>query len=348
MSPRLRGFTVTDIYDPAEMDERSRMSRRLPGCHGVHTYTLRDPALRRAGAGRVLLTRHVDRQAGGDLLLGHVAERFGTEIGIVEPGLPAYCFCLIRAGRLALSTPDTRGTTEAGPGQGVIQRGRAGTRALTADGTARTSVWVAATRFEAALQACLGEPLGAPLVFAPGIDWTSGAGAGLRRLMLHLAAELPQPGGLAANAPALAAFTDLFVHTALRGLPHGHAERLARQRDGATPACVRRAEAYFRDRADQAVLMEDVAATAGCSVRALQRAFRRFRDVTPHAALAHVRLELARAELARGEAAATAAVAQRYGFTNAGRFAAAYARRFGELPSETRRRSAATRPGPAA
>ena len=345
MSPKLTGFTILDVHDPAEMDERSRMSRRLPGRHSAHTYMLRDPALRRSRAGGLLLTRHAGRQAGGsDMLLGYAYNRFGTEIGIVEPGLPAYCFGLIRAGCLAMSTPDTGETVEAGPGQGVIQGGQAGTRALTADGTARTNLWIAAARVEAALQACLGERLRGPLVFAPGLDWTRGAGAGLQRLLLYLAEELPQPGGgLAANAPALAAFTDLFVHTALQGLAHSYTERLARQRDGATPACVRRAESYFRDHAGQAILMADAAAAAGCSVRALQHAFQRFRGTTPHAALVQARLELARAALlAHGEASA-AAIARRYGFTNAGRFAAAYAGRFGELPSDTRRRGPAPR-----
>ncbi len=216
-------------------------------------------------------------------------------------------------------------------------------RALTTDGAARTNFFIAAARFESALQACLGEPLRAPLVFAPALDWASGSGAGLRRLVLHLAAELSQPGGLAANAQALSAFTDLFVHTALRGLPHNYTERLARQCDGAAPACVRRAETWFRDHAEQAVLMEDAAAVAGCSVRALQRAFRRFRDASPHTALERVRLELARTALAHDEGT-VASVARRYGFTHAGRFGAAYARRFGESPSETRRRSAAARP----
>jgi hypothetical protein len=115
-----------------------------------------DPPLRRSSGARTLLARHADRQA-GDLLLGHVAERFGTEVGIPEPGLPACCFCLVRSGRVALSTPDARGVIEAGPGGGVIHHGRAGTRALSADGTARANVRIAAGRFEAALGACLGE-----------------------------------------------------------------------------------------------------------------------------------------------------------------------------------------------
>ncbi len=340
-SPLLSGLTVVEVKDPAEMDEQSRLSRRLPGRHNVYTYTLRDRSLRRSGAGK-LLARHVGRQA-GDLLLVTVAERFGREIGIVEPGMPAYCFTLIRSGHMASSTPVTRGTIEAGPGQGSIQGGRAGMQALTADGTARTNFFIAAARFESALQACLDERLREPLIFAPALDWMSGTGAGLRRLVMHLATELSQPDGLAANAPALSAFTDLFVHTALRGLPHNYTERLAQQRDGAAPACVRRVEAYFRDHAEQGVLMEDAAQAAGCSVRALQRAFRRFRDTSPHAALQRVRLELARTALAHDEGT-VASVAQRYGFSNAGRFGVAYAIRFGESPAETRRRSAATRP----
>ncbi len=325
-SPPPSGFVVVNVSDPAEMDEQSRISRRLPGGHNMHTYTLRDPVLRRSGTGR-LLALHM----GDPRLLCHVAERFGREVGIVEPGYPAYCFTLVRAGRVMLSTPDTRGTTEAGPGQGVIQGGRPGTRLLTTDGTKRTNFWIATARFESALEACLGERLRAPLVFAPGLDWASGAGAGLRRLVLHLAEELRRPGGLATNGPALAAFTDLFAHTALRGVPHNYAERLARQRDGAAPACVRRAETWFRDHAEQAVLMEDAAVAARCSVRALQRAFRRFRDTSPHAALERVRLGLARAALAHDEGT-VASVARRYGFTNAGRFGVAYASRFRREP----------------
>lgn len=68
----------------------------------------------------------------------------------------------------------------------------------------------------------------------------------------------------------------------MRTLPHNYTERLARQSDGAAPACVHRAESYFRAHAEQVVLMEDAAVAAGCSVRALQRAFRRFRDTSPH------------------------------------------------------------------
>jgi transcriptional regulator GlxA family with amidase domain len=69
------------------------------------------------------------------------------------------------------------------------------------------------------------------------------------------------------------------------------------------------------------------------------RPFRRFRDTTPLAALHAIRLEQVRAELSHSaERASVAEIARSYGFTNAGRFAAAYRRRFGEPPAETARR----------
>lgn len=338
-SPGLEGFVITDVHDPAEMDERSLMSRRLPGHSVANTYTLRDPALRRSGKS-LLLTRHANRQVGG-LGISHVAERFGTRAGIIEPGVPAHCFCLVRSGHVVLSTQDAGRVAEAGRGEGLIRSGEAGTWAVTSDGTMRTNVWIGADRFNSALQALLGERLRAPLIFAPTLNFASASHAGLRRLMLHAIDEMPRPGGLASNALALAAFIDLFVHTAVRTLPNSYAERLDWQKDGAVPATVYQALEYFRAHAEEAVRMEDVAVAAGCSVRALQRGFRHFCDTTPHAALERVRLELARAALVRDEADA-AAVARRYGFTNMTRFATAYARLFGKIPPGTRRRTSAS------
>ena len=87
------------------------------------------------------------------------------------------------------------------------------------------------------------------------------------------------------------------------------------------------------------IRIEQVADAAGCSVRTLGAAFRRFRDTTPLAALHAIRLDEVRAELSHGAMIGpTAEVAQRYGFTNLGRFSAAYRLRFGETPLETSKR----------
>src|SRR5260370_37696221 len=61
---------------------------------------------------------------------------------------------------------------------------------------------------------------------------------------------------------------------------------------------VRRVEEFFRERARGAVILAEAAACAGCSVRALQLAFRRYRGMTPMMVLRPIRLEAARDALA--------------------------------------------------
>ena len=96
----------------------------------------------------------------------------------------------------------------------------------------------------------------------------------------------------------------------------------------------------MRSRAGQPLALHEVAEAAGCSVRALQTGFRRFRDTTPTAAMRRTRLEAAREALIRGEpqGSMVGEVARRYGFTNAGRFTRLYAATFGASPAEALRR----------
>lgn len=88
------------------------------------------------------------------------------------------------------------------------------------------------------------------------------------------------------------------------------------------------------------IAIDDIAAAAGVSVRALQLAFQQFKDTTPLGYLRHLRMQHARAELtAKGGSELTiATIAKRWGFSNAARFSALYQRTFGETPKETRER----------
>jgi transcriptional regulator GlxA family with amidase domain len=89
----------------------------------------------------------------------------------------------------------------------------------------------------------------------------------------------------------------------------------------------------------QAIHLEDLAGVAGVSARALQLAFRRFRETTPMAYLRVLRLELARRELAQAarNGSCVAAVANACGFGHLSRFAAEYKARFNESPAQTLR-----------
>ena len=99
----------------------------------------------------------------------------------------------------------------------------------------------------------------------------------------------------------------------------------------------------MRANSAQPIRIAEVAVAAGCSVRNLNGVFRRFRGTTPLTALHAIRLDAVREALLAGDSGtgtSAAAVARRYGFTNASRLKAAFQRRFGEAPSDVERRAA--------
>lgn len=107
---------------------------------------------------------------------------------------------------------------------------------------------------------------------------------------------------------------------------------------GLAPKVVRDAERYMICHAREAPTVSTVAAAVGASVRALSGAFQRFRGTTVQAFLREERLKGIRSDLlaASGDASVKA-IATWWGYCSLGVFAAAYRRRFGELPSQTLR-----------
>lgn len=105
---------------------------------------------------------------------------------------------------------------------------------------------------------------------------------------------------------------------------------------GSPPPGLKRALDFIAAHAREDVLLADIAAAACVSARSLLRLFREHLGQSPGAYLRQVRLDQARAELKRGDALTVRALAQRWGFQNAGKFSQAYRARFGESPGETR------------
>lgn len=106
-----------------------------------------------------------------------------------------------------------------------------------------------------------------------------------------------------------------------------------------TPGYVIKAEAYMREHAPKAPTLTEIAAAVGVSGRALHKGFKNYRNTTPMRYLRDLRLDGVRREL-QGAAAhiSVAEIAYAWGYLNLGRFALAYRKRFGELPSQTRMR----------
>ncbi len=108
----------------------------------------------------------------------------------------------------------------------------------------------------------------------------------------------------------------------------------------AAPATLRRAVAFIEANASLPLTVADIARAARVTPRALQAGFRRHLGTTPMGQLRRVRLQAAHHELQAADptrGATVAAVALRWGFASAQRFAACYREEFGVLPSHTLR-----------
>ncbi len=118
---------------------------------------------------------------------------------------------------------------------------------------------------------------------------------------------------------------------------HGDA---AFQKSGSlAPRFVKQAEQYMRDHAREAPTLTEIAAAVGVSVRALTGGFQSFRGQSPIAFMRELRLQGVRADLMAAPPGTTVySVIAEWGYVNQGNFGIAYARRFGELPSQSLRR----------
>lgn len=137
---------------------------------------------------------------------------------------------------------------------------------------------------------------------------------------------------------AFASLTPAAVHTFPDML--ASADEIARTTKANASAIVRRACAYMDTHAQDRITMRDVGRAAYVSQRTLQDAFRKHLDSTPTEYLTRVRLLGARDDLRRMDSArgdTVAAVAQRWCFSNGGRFAKLYREQFGMAPQQALR-----------
>lgn len=320
--------TALDVRD---LDADSRFSDQLPRDLKVVRYRLHDRGLLKAGIGEPITTH--SRLNAGDIRLNRSVDRFQTEKEVVGDGLPRYWFSLVNVGavqvRQGAHTAVSSGTV------GAALRCLPGTRGLSSDNSVRTNLSIEADALEHALSTMLDDRLKERLDFFPVVDWSAGLARSVVGLMDYLVADAKRPDGLVTNELALASFNDTLLRAIVLGLRHNYSDRLAAPASAALPVPVRRAEDFMRAHAEKPVRMADVAAAAGCSLRTLEASFERVRTTTPFAAFRAIRLDKVNEALRRGADEPIVAVARRYGFTNAGRFATAYRERFGELPSDT-------------
>ncbi len=106
---------------------------------------------------------------------------------------------------------------------------------------------------------------------------------------------------------------------------------------------------FIGDHLRETLTLPALSRAAGVSVRALQRGFREHLGMTPTQYIRARRREHAHGDLVSLEPGdlRVADIAARWGFTNHGRFAGEYRRRYGHSPGQARVRST-VRPTPSA
>ena len=182
-----------------------------------------------------------------------------------------------------------------------------------------------------------GRPPRGAIEFVPGIDLGSTPGQALQRLTGWMFAEASD-GAMLEQPLVSVRIEEVLMTTLLEGLAHNQA-RDGREAGAGTvsPRFVRRAIDYMLTHCDEPLTAGAIAQQAGVSTRSLFAGFRTYRSTTPMAFLRDLRLDKVHAELqqASGPGAVTT-TAMRWGFMHLGQFSAAYRRRFGLLPSQTR------------
>jgi AraC-like DNA-binding protein len=139
-------------------------------------------------------------------------------------------------------------------------------------------------------------------------------------------------------SPLLQAEMSRLAAMALLGMFRPKNTTLPAALHSASNSRLRAAVEFVHANAHLPITTTGIAASADLSIRALQEGFRRHLDTTPNAYLRNVRLDRVHDELSRGGGESVAQVARSWGFAHLGRFAAAYAERFGEQPHHTRSR----------
>jgi AraC-like DNA-binding protein len=263
-----------------------------------------------------------------------------------------YSFC---SGRMTLHFPENehvrqqiavrgRSATTLAGSTIELDRGRACTTSLgrpmrldCEGGHQRLTLRIKSEALERKLAALLGTRPKAALEFEPSLDLDQPAAQRMTHLLWFFGrlfdTEATQPPPL-----VLGELEQAIIVSFLVANRHPYSPKLSDQPLDTAPRHVRLAEEFIEANWREAVTIDRLVEITGVSARVLFRSFRQHRGCTPMEFAKQARLHQARKMLVEPEASVTA-VAYACGFFSTGHFARAYREAFGELPSQTIRRS---------
>ncbi|EQB3342238.1 TPA: AraC family transcriptional regulator [Acinetobacter baumannii] len=176
------------------------------------------------------------------------------------------------------------------------------------------------------------------LVFDPKLDFSTQGGAYFLQLVRTLMDALACEQHPLHHPLAFKQFESNLFNALIYGQPNNALHKLDHYKEKTvSPYFVKRTEAYIKEHLHEPLNVEILAEHAGVSVRTLFTGFKNYLGTTPMSYLKELRFEQAHLELMHNENLSVTDVAFKWGFTHLGRFSQEYKRRYGELPSSTRR-----------
>lgn len=183
-------------------------------------------------------------------------------------------------------------------------------------------------------------PLNGTLELFPILELHQSTGRLIGCLTQTLIEGMRNDGPLLHSPLAMSNLSSAFAELVLREVPHRLSYLLDKPTQMIAPWHVRRAVNFMHANIDQQITISTIAQAVGTSVRALENGFRAFKETTPATYLRTIRLIAARADLLDPANQQTVKeICLKWGFFHFGRFSILYRTKYGENPSETKRRS---------
>ncbi|MFC3052407.1 AraC family transcriptional regulator [Kordiimonas pumila] len=188
------------------------------------------------------------------------------------------------------------------------------------------------------LQKLIGSKPRTPLEFA-GVEHTNPAFALMwKDFILHFFRQIENAGELLANSRLSDQYFDTMIEMLLSNQQHNYSHMLSMGCSTPLPRHVRRATILIEESVDQHIVIGDLAAQVGVSVRCLQNGFREFLGMPPAEYVRQIRLKKLHTALQNAQKNETVSnLMLDVGIYNFGRFASYYKELYGCTPSETLR-----------
>ncbi|MFE2421980.1 AraC family transcriptional regulator [Streptomyces hokutonensis] len=264
--------------------------------------------------------------------------QFGTEVRIVIDPIQAYHVTVPITGQVLCHF----GSRDVTVGPGLASAVTTGNPAFMPHWSAGAEVLCIKIRqdaLESELAAMIGRPVRPPVRLGIGLGLTTPAGQSWLSVLGLLLNDLATPDSLSRTSKHHREQLErLVISTLLRAQSHDYSDDVWSGQAPARWSSVKRAVEAIDDAPELAWTLTWLAEVAGVSGRRLQQGFHAQLGMSPMKYLQNVRLERVHRDLLN-DAGPVGDLCTRWGFTHLGRFAGAYRERYGESPSQTRRRS---------